>query len=93
MASSAGHLRPGRYLAFFAMIVVVLYALVFFTGDGKPTPKLGIDLQGGTRVTRTARTPDGGAPTRASLDQARQIIETRVNGIGVSGAKVLLEQD
>ena len=91
MASSAGHLRPGRYLAFFAMIVVVLYALVFFTGDGKPTPKLGIDLQGGTRVTLTARTPDGGAPTRASLDQARQIIETRVNGIGVSGAKVLLD--
>jgi preprotein translocase subunit SecD len=73
------------------MIVVVLYALVFFTGDGKPTPKLGIDLQGGTRVTLTARTPDGGAPTRASLDQARQIIETRVNGIGVSGAKVLLD--
>jgi preprotein translocase subunit SecD len=91
VASSAGHLRPGRYLAFFAMIVVVLYALVFFTGDGKPTPKLGIDLQGGTRVTLTARTPDGGAPTRASLDQARQIIETRVNGIGVSGAKVLLD--
>ena len=91
MASSAGHLRPGRYLAFFAMIVVVLYALVFFTGDGKPTPKLGIDLQGGTSVTLTARTPDGGAPTRTALDQARQIIETRVNGIGVSGAKVLLD--
>jgi preprotein translocase subunit SecD len=73
------------------MIVVVLYALVFFTGDGKPTPKLGIDLQGGTSVTLTARTPDGGAPTRESLDQARQIIETRVNGIGVSGAQVVLD--
>jgi len=91
VAPSAGHLRPGRYLAFFALIVVVLYALVFFTGGGKPTPKLGIDLQGGTRVTLTARTPDGGQPTRESLNQARQIIETRVNGIGVGGAEVLLD--
>ncbi|GAA3565031.1 hypothetical protein GCM10022222_55980 [Amycolatopsis ultiminotia] len=91
MAPSAGHLRPGRYLAFFALIVVVLYALVFFTGDGKPTPKLGIDLQGGTRVTLSARTPDGGQPTRDQLNQARQIIETRVNGIGVGGAEVVLD--
>jgi preprotein translocase subunit SecD len=91
VASPAGHLRPGRYLAFFAAIVIVLYALVFLTGDGQPKPKLGIDLQGGTRVTLTARTPDGGTPTRESLDQARQIIETRVNGIGVSGTKVVLD--
>ena len=91
MAPSAGHLRPGRYLALFALIVVVLYALVFLTGNHKPTPKLGIDLQGGTRVTLTARTPDGGQPTRESLNQARQIIEKRVNGIGVSGTEVLLD--
>ncbi|HWD03030.1 MAG TPA: protein translocase subunit SecD [Amycolatopsis sp.] len=91
MAPSAGHLRPGRYLAFFALIVIVLYALVFFTGGGKPTPKLGIDLQGGTRVTLTARTPDGGQPTKDSLNQARQIIETRVNGIGVAGTEVVLD--
>nr|WP_228046018.1 protein translocase subunit SecD [Saccharopolyspora sp. HNM0983] len=70
------------------MIVLVLYGLVFFTGDGKPTPKLGIDLQGGTRVTLTARTPDGQPPTNESLDQARQIIETRVNGMGISGSEV-----
>ncbi|MEV6628012.1 protein translocase subunit SecD, partial [Amycolatopsis sp. NPDC051114] len=91
MAASAGHLRPGRYLALFALIVIVLYALVFLTGNHKPTPKLGIDLQGGTRVTLTARTPDGGQPTRESLDQARQIIERRVNGIGVGGTEVLLD--
>ncbi|MET8854358.1 protein translocase subunit SecD [Amycolatopsis sp. NPDC004625] len=91
MAASAGHLRPGRYLALFALIVIVLYALVFLTGNHKPSPKLGIDLQGGTRVTLTARTPDGGQPTRESLNQARQIIERRVNGIGVSGTEVLLD--
>lgn len=91
MAASAGHLRPGRYLALFALIVIVLYALVFLTGNHKPTPKLGIDLQGGTRVTLTARTPDGGQPSRESLNQARQIIERRVNGIGVGGTEVLLD--
>ncbi|TVT44700.1 protein translocase subunit SecD, partial [Amycolatopsis rhizosphaerae] len=91
MAPPAGRIRPGRYLGFFVLIVVVLYALVFFTGGGKPTPKLGIDLQGGTRVTLTARTPDGSAPSKDSLNQARQIIERRVNGIGVSGTEVILD--
>ncbi|OXM44487.1 protein translocase subunit SecD [Amycolatopsis thailandensis] len=73
------------------MIVVALYALVFFTGSGKPTPKLGIDLQGGTRVTLSARNPDGGDPPRESLEQARSIIERRVNGIGVGGTEVVLD--
>jgi preprotein translocase subunit SecD len=66
---------------------------VFFTGGGKATPKLGIDLQGGTRVTLTARTPDGSAPSKDSLNQARQIIEARVNGIGVSGTEVVLDNN
>ncbi|MQA09559.1 MAG: protein translocase subunit SecD [Pseudonocardiaceae bacterium] len=91
MASSAGHIRPGRYLAFFVFIIVALYALVFFTGNGQPTPKLGIDLQGGTRVTLTAQTVDGKEPSKEQLDQAREIIETRVNGLGVSGAEVVLD--
>lgn len=91
MAPPAGRIRPGRYLGIFVLIVVVLYSLVFFTGGGKPTPKLGIDLQGGTRVTLTARTPDGSTPSKDSLNQARQIIEKRVNGIGVSGTEVILD--
>jgi preprotein translocase subunit SecD len=91
VAPPAGHVRPWRNLAIFAGIVAVLYSLVFFTGGGDPTPKLGIDLQGGTRVTLTARTVDGQPPSRESLDQARRIIEQRVNGIGVSGAEVVLD--
>lgn len=91
MAPPAGQISPARYLMAFVAIVGVLYALVFFTGDGNTSPKLGIDLQGGTRVTLTARTADGQAPGREQLSQARQIIETRVNGIGVSGAEVVLD--
>jgi preprotein translocase subunit SecD len=88
VAPPAGQIRPGRYLATFALLVVALYALVFFTGDHQPTPKLGIDLQGGTQVTLTARTPDGRPPSKDSLDLARQIITTRVNGMGISGSQV-----
>lgn len=92
MAPPAGQVRPWRNLAIFTAIVAVLYSLVFFfTGGGKSTPKLGIDLQGGTRVTLTARTVDGAQPSRESLDQARQIIEERVNDTGVSGAEVVLD--
>lgn len=91
MAPPAGHIRPGRYLAFFLLIVAILYGLVFATGDHKPKPKLGIDLQGGTRVALTARTDTGERPSKESLNQARSIIETRVNKIGVGGAEVVLD--
>ncbi len=93
MAKKSGQFHPARYLALFGVIVAVLYALVFFTGDREPTPQLGIDLQGGTSVTLSARTPDGSSPSDASLDQARKIIESRVNGLGVSGAKVVTDGD
>jgi preprotein translocase subunit SecD len=91
VASPSGQLRPGRYLAFFLFIVVLLYGLVFATPNHKLSPKLGIDLQGGTRVTLTARTETGEAPSRQALEQARQIIENRVNGIGVTGTEVVLD--
>ncbi|GAA4685765.1 protein translocase subunit SecD [Pseudonocardia yuanmonensis] len=91
MATTPGRIRPWRYLAGFAGIVVVLYALVAFTGDRSFAPKLGIDLQGGTRVTLTARTESGQVPPRDQLVQAQSIIEQRVNGLGVSGAEVVLD--
>jgi preprotein translocase subunit SecD len=89
VAPPAGQIRPGRYLWVFALIVVVLYALVFLTGDHKPTPKLGIDLKGGTTVTLTARTLNGQPPTEQQLSEAQSDIEARVNGLGVSGAQVI----
>ena len=74
----------------FVAIVAALYLLVFFTGNRSPTPKLGIDLQGGTRVTLTARTPNGAPPSAESLTLARTIIQNRVNGIGVSRSEVVI---
>ncbi|WP_438387770.1 protein translocase subunit SecD [Actinopolyspora saharensis] len=91
MAPPRGQIRPARYLLAFVVILLGIYSLVFFTGDRKPTPELGIDLQGGTRVTLTARTPNGKPPSDESLKQARQIIEQRVNGLGVSGSEVTID--
>ncbi|GEB96781.1 protein translocase subunit SecD [Corynebacterium flavescens] len=78
---------PQRAIALFVLIVVIIYALIFFTGGRTGTPKLGIDLQGGTRVTLV---PQGDDPTQDQLQQARTILEQRVNGMGVSGSEVVI---
>ncbi|SON63535.1 hypothetical protein MSIMFI_05066 [Mycobacterium simulans] len=93
MASSSAPVQPARYLSVFLLMLVGVYLLVFLTGDKKAAPKLGIDLQGGTRVTLTARTPDGSRPSREALAQAQQIINARVNGLGVSGSEVVVDGD
>lgn len=79
---------PARLLALFTLIVIGVYALVFFTGTKSAEPKLGIDLQGGTRVTLV---PQGDEPTSEQLEDARNILENRVNGMGVSGASVVVD--
>ena len=91
MASSSSPVHAGRYLALFLALLIGAYLLVFLTGDKKADPKLGIDLQGGTRVTLTARTPDGSPPSRDALNQAQQIISARVDGLGVSGSEVIID--
>lgn len=91
MASSSTPVHPARYLIMFLVLVIGSYLLVFLTGDKQPDAKLGIDLQGGTRVTLTARTPDGSPPTREALVQAQQIISARVDGLGVSGSEVIID--
>lgn len=81
---------PQWSLLLFVALLVLTYVLVFFTGNREATPKLGIDLQGGTRVTLV---PQGEQPTQDQLDQARRILENRVNGMGVTGAQVVTDGD
>ncbi|MDL9936437.1 protein translocase subunit SecD [Gordonia sp. ABSL1-1] len=92
-SAPAREIPPWRPLAVFIILLAVVYGLIFFTGSKSLEPKLGIDLQGGTRVTLTARTENGKAPTRDQLDKAKQIIEKRVNGLGVSGSEVVVNGD
>jgi len=84
-AKSNSFAWPKRALAFFTLILVVVSGLIFLTGNKSLAPKLGIDLQGGTRVTLV---PQGAKPSTEQLDQARRILSDRVNGMGVSGAEV-----
>jgi preprotein translocase subunit SecD len=93
VASPSAPVHPSRYLAVFLVLLIGAYLLVFLTGNKHADAKLGIDLQGGTRVTLTARTPDGSRPTREALSQAQQIISARVNGLGVSGSEVIVDGD
>jgi preprotein translocase subunit SecD len=93
VASPSAPVHPSRYLAVFLVLLVGVYLLVFLTGNKLADPKLGIDLQGGTRVTLTARTPDGSRPSKEALSQAQQIIGSRVNGLGVSGSEVIVDGD
>ena len=93
MASPSAPVHPSRYLAVFLVLLIGAYLLVFLTGNKHADAKLGIDLQGGTRVTLTARTPDGSRPSREALSQAQQIISARVNGLGVSGSEVIVDGD
>ncbi|WP_166139510.1 protein translocase subunit SecD [Nocardioides ochotonae] len=74
--------RPGRVLITFFAVVAIMFGLVAIGGDWKPA--LGLDLQGGTRITLTAE----GDPDEGSLDEARSIIDRRVNGSGVAEADV-----
>src|SRR3954466_15500576 len=80
----------GRYFGAFLLIVAILYGLIYFTGTTR-SPQLGLDLRGGTTVTLTARTASGSAPAKQDLELARQIIEQRVNGLGVAEAEVVTE--
>ncbi|MET8911570.1 protein translocase subunit SecD [Micromonospora sp. NPDC004551] len=98
MAPPQGQMRPGRQLAVLGFIFVVLYLLVFFSGGAsggwkdRLEPRLGLDLVGGTRVTLEAtNSVDGKPPTAANLEEARQIIESRVNAYGVAEAEVVTE--
>src|SRR5208282_3660884 len=49
---------------------------------------LGLDLSSGTQVTLQAQTLSGKPPSTASMSAAVDVIESRVNGTGNSGAQV-----
>ncbi|WP_431032397.1 protein translocase subunit SecD [Streptomyces sp. P6-2-1] len=85
---SSSQSKPGRALA------LILVALVALTGgmflSGHTTPRLGIDLAGGTSITLKAQNEPGqkNAVNKTNMDTAVDIINRRVNGLGVSEAEV-----
>src|SRR4051794_3024644 len=84
--AASGAPRPGRMLALVGAIVVALY-LAMFLGPSA-TPKLGLDLRGGTQVILTATPLHGKRVTQGALNQAVSIIRQRVDAAGVGGAQI-----
>ena len=90
MPPPAGTLRVGRYFLALLIILAVLYAIVFWPGQ-RHSPKLGLDLQGGTQVVYQARTDNGKTPSKSSMQEARQILQQRVNAYGVAESTVVIQ--
>jgi preprotein translocase subunit SecD len=85
VASPSGH--PGRTLIALAVIIVGLAGLMAIGNTW--TPKLGLDLRGGTTITLTAENTSGtGAVDPDSLELARTIIQKRVDSLGVGESEV-----
>ncbi|NEC19181.1 protein translocase subunit SecD [Streptomyces parvus] len=85
---AVGQGRPGRALALILIVMVALAGGMFLSGH--TTPRLGIDLAGGTSITLEAQNQPGkpNAINQTNMDTAVGIIERRVNGLGVSEAEV-----
>ncbi|MFI1164018.1 protein translocase subunit SecD [Streptomyces sp. NPDC020801] len=86
--SASAQSKPGRSLALILIAIVALTGGMFASGN--TTPRLGIDLAGGTSITLRA-VPERGqesAINKANMDTAVDIMNRRVNGLGVSEAEV-----
>ena len=73
-------------LALVGAVVAALY-LAMFLGPSA-TPKLGLDLRGGTQVILSATPLHGKKVTQGALGQAVSIIRQRVDAAGVGGAQI-----
>jgi preprotein translocase subunit SecD len=79
--------RRQRRNLWISVIVVVAISVGSFAAvfAAKWSPRLGLDLAGGVAVVYTA---EGQHVSQADLDETVNILNLRVNGLGVSGAEV-----
>lgn len=76
------------------LILLVVLALLVATGvlSYLRSPVLGLDLQGGAEVTLEAQPAKGQTVTDEQMNQAVQILRTRVDALGVSEPQIQREQ-
>jgi len=82
---------PRRALLLLAVLVLAMGVTAVL--QKAFVPAFGLDLAGGTTVTLSPVTPDGGSPSQESLDRAVAIIRARVNGTGITDAEVAKAND
>jgi preprotein translocase subunit SecD len=88
---TSSHSKPGRTLLLLLALILALGGTMFL--QQAFTPKLGLDLAGGTTMTLSPVTQNGAAPPEEILDRAVNIIRDRVNGTGISDAEVAKSGD
>ncbi len=83
--------RPPRRAARYALALLTVLAgaasIFLLVSVTKPVASA-IDRVGGTRVTLTARPPDGSQPAPETLSRAEDVIRKRVIGLGFGEAQV-----
>jgi preprotein translocase subunit SecD len=96
MAGTSKRSTAKRSLTVLIVVVVGLGALLagaVYWSDAQTTPKLGLDLEGGTQIILEPKTSAGQTVSAQQLNQARDIIVQRVDAGGVSGAEVTTQGD
>ena len=86
----AQHYRPGRSLLIFTVGLIGLMIWTFLPGE-RHTPKLGLDLRGGTQVILSPSVAVGETLTPDQLNQTVAIIRQRVDGFGVAESEVTIQ--
>jgi preprotein translocase subunit SecD len=90
VATSRNVAHPLRTLIILFAVIAGLFSIMAFSNVW--TPKLGLDLSGGMQVTLTADSATGKVSSE-SLQLARQIIQRRVDAIGVGESEVTTSGD
>ena len=86
----AQHYRPSRSLLIFTVGIIGLLVWAFLPGE-RHTPKLGLDLRGGTQVILSPSVAAGETLTQDQLNQTVAIIRQRVDGFGVAESEVTIQ--
>jgi preprotein translocase subunit SecD len=91
VARSTTERKAIRSLVWLLVIIIALIAAngasVLFN-NGQWTPKLALDLEGGTQITLSPQLSSGEAVTPEQLERAVAIIRQRVDASGVSEAEI-----
>jgi len=91
VAKSSPTKKAWRSLSWLGVIIIGLIALNgvgVLTGGGSWTPKLALDLEGGTQITLAPKLESGQTVSSEQLNQAVSIIRQRIDSSGVSEAEI-----
>lgn len=91
MAKSTPVKKAWRSLTWLGVVIVGLLALNtagVLTGGGSWTPKLALDLEGGTQIILAPKLESGQSVSQEQLNQAVAIIRQRIDSAGVSESEI-----